>query len=375
MDEITAVLPRDERLQLTLRAIYEQYGYKRADVNKFEPYDLYVDNKSFLNTDKIISFMDLDGRLLSLKPDVTLSIVKKMPDGRQRGFMKVYYNEKVVRLPFGSHEYKEINQTGIELLGDIDEYSKVEAVTLALKSLEAIEKPFVLDISHMGFVSGLLDEEKISFENKKKINEFIFQKNSHELKKLLDTLNIDETLKGKISAIPLLYGPFEETLEKAKLLAVGDTAVNALGELERLFASLKNNPLSKHMSLDFSIVNDLEYYNGIIFQGYIKGLSQIVLKGGNYDFLTKRMGKQGGAIGFAVYTDFLTRMLYEKKKYDCDALIIYDEKTSCETLLAKIEALQSKGLSVRAERETPEFFSAAKTYKITGSELTEVKNA
>ena len=359
-DEIS-ILSREERLKLELRSIYESHGFKKANVNKFEPYDLYVDNKSFLNTDKIISFMDHDGRLLSLKPDVTLSIVKKMPDEKLKGFMKVYYDEKVVRLPFGSHEYKEISQTGIEILGEIDMYSKVEAILLALRSLDAIGEPFVLDISHMGFVSGLLDECGISAENKKTVNSLIFSKNTHELESELKKLDIPEQLKKNIAQIPLLYGPFEKTLEKAKSIAVGETSMNALKELETLYGSLKFNSLSKSISLDFSIVNDLDYYNGVIFQGYIKGLSKIILKGGNYDFLTKKMGKKSGAIGFAVYTDELSRLLYEKPNFDCDIIILYNDNTDFSTIYKTARNLiLEDNISVRIERELPDNITAAK---------------
>lgn len=360
MNEEMNILSREERLKLRLRSIFESHGFKKASVNKFEPYDLYVDNKSFLNTDKIISFMDLDGRLLSLKPDVTLSIVKKMPDEKLKGFMKVYYDENVVRLPFGSREYREISQTGIEILGEIDDYAKVEAVFLALRSLEAIGEQFVLDISHMGFVSGLLDECNISTEIKRKISSLIYGKNTHELEALLSGLDIDANLKKNIAEIPLLYGPFEKTLEKAKKLASGETAKNALCELEKLYASLKFNPLSENISLDFSIVNDLDYYNGIIFQGYIKGLSKIVLKGGNYDFLTHKMGKKSGAVGFAVYTDELSRMLYERRSFDCGVLLLYDEKTEFSVLYNKARELLDDNFSVRIEREIPDNFTAAK---------------
>lgn len=354
------ILSREEKLKLTLRAIYETHGFKKVTVNKFEPYDLYVDNKSFLNTDKIISFMDLDGRVLSLKPDVTLSIVKKMPDEKLKGFMKVYYDEKVVRLPFGSHEYKEISQTGIEILGEIDAYSKVEAIFLALRSLNAIGEPYVLDISHMGFVSGLLDECNISDEEKKTLNSFIFSKNTHELERELKSLDIPENLKNSIAALPLLYGPFEKTLEKAKTLALGETSLNALKELEDLYASVKFNSMSENISLDFSIVNDIDYYNGIIFQGYIKGLSKIVLKGGNYDFLTKKMGKESGAIGFAVYTDELSRLLYEEKSFDCDIVILYDDSTPFTKIFDTAHDIMYDDLSVRIEREMPDNLTAAK---------------
>ena len=354
------ILSREEKLKLSLRSVYESHGFKKAQVNKFEPYDLYVDNKNFLNTDKIISFMDLDGRLLSLKPDVTLSIVKKMPDEKIKGFLKVYYDEKVIRLPLGSHEYKEISQTGIEILGEIDEYSKVEAVLLALRSLNAIGEAFVLDISHMGFVSGLLEECSISPEDKKKINEFIFSKNTHELEAFLKNLDIPALLKKNITALPLLYGPFEETLEKAKTLAVGKTAQEALNELESLYSALKCDPLSKNISLDFSIVNDLDYYNGVIFQGYVRGLSEIILKGGNYDFLTEKMGKKSGAIGFAVYTDALSRLLFEKKEFDCDVLILYDEKTPFPKIYEMAQSIRLTDFSVRIEREIPDNFTPAK---------------
>ncbi|MCR4563482.1 MAG: ATP phosphoribosyltransferase regulatory subunit [Clostridiales bacterium] len=361
MENEINILSREEELKLELRSIYESHGFKKANVNKFEPYDLYVDNKSFLNTDKIISFMDLDGRVLSLKPDVTLSIVKKMPDEKLKGFMKVYYDEKVVRLPFGSHEYKEISQTGIEILGEIDAYAKVEAVFLALRSLNAIGEPFVLDISHMGFVSGLLDECDTTDEEKKTLNSFIFSKNTHELESELKKLNIPENLKKSIETIPLLYGPFESTLERAKSLALGETSLNALKELENLYNSVKFNSLSKNISLDFSIVNDIDYYNGIIFQGYIKGLSKIVLKGGNYDFLTKKMGKQSGAIGFAVYTDELSRLLYEKKNFDCDIILLYDDKTEF-SYIYKIarDLILEDNFSIRIEREIPDNITAAK---------------
>ena len=370
MENELNVLSREEKLKLELRSIYENHGFKKVTVNKFEPYDLYVDNKNFLNTDKIISFMDLDGRLLSLKPDVTLSIVKKMPDEKLKGFMKVYYDEKVVRLPFGSHEYKEISQTGIEILGEIDMYSKVEAILLALRSLDAIGEPFVLDISHMGFVSGLLEECDIPAEKKKTINSLIFSKNTHELEKELLLLDIPQELKNSIAAIPLLYGPFETTLKKAKTIAIGQTALNALKELENLYNSLKFNSMSESISLDFSIVNDIDYYNGVIFQGYIKGLSKIVLKGGNYDFLTRKMGKKSGAIGFAVYTDELSRMLYEKPNFDCDIILLYNDKTEFSTLYNKAHDLMDDNFSIRIERELPDNITAAKIV-----DLRETKNA
>ena len=69
-------LKRDEAAVYRLRELYESRGYARYKMSKFEEYDLYVQNKSFLVSDHVITFTDLGGRLLALKPDVTLSMVK-----------------------------------------------------------------------------------------------------------------------------------------------------------------------------------------------------------------------------------------------------------------------------------------------------------
>jgi ATP phosphoribosyltransferase regulatory subunit len=74
------VLKSEEKAMMNLRALYRKYGYTQYNMSKFEEYDLYVRNKNFLKSDQIITFNDLNGRLMALRPDVTLSIVKNTKD-------------------------------------------------------------------------------------------------------------------------------------------------------------------------------------------------------------------------------------------------------------------------------------------------------
>ncbi|MBQ7292755.1 MAG: ATP phosphoribosyltransferase regulatory subunit, partial [Clostridia bacterium] len=113
------VLENGERVAYSLGQLYHKYGYIRYKVSKFEEYDLYVQNKSFLVSDNVLTFTDTDGKLMALKPDVTLSIVKNSVDG-ENSIQKVYYNENVYRTSQGAGEFKEIMQTGLECIGDID---------------------------------------------------------------------------------------------------------------------------------------------------------------------------------------------------------------------------------------------------------------
>ena len=131
------VLKTDEKAIFELRSLYEKYGYIQYKMSKFEEYDLYVKNKDFLVSDSIITFNDTNGKLLALKPDVTLSIIKNTQDAAG-SVQKVYYNENVYRVSKGTHTFKEIMQTGLECIGDIDTFNICEVVALAAKSLNAI---------------------------------------------------------------------------------------------------------------------------------------------------------------------------------------------------------------------------------------------
>ena len=144
------VIKNDEKAIFALRSLYQKYGYRQYKMSKFEEYDLYARNKDFLVSDSVITFTDIGGKLMALKPDVTLSIIKNSAEG---SLTKVYYNENVYRVSGTSHTFKEIMQTGLECIGDIDMYNICEVIMLAVESLSAISSDFVLDISHMGLIS------------------------------------------------------------------------------------------------------------------------------------------------------------------------------------------------------------------------------
>lgn len=138
-------------LKEQLNQLYEEYGYRKFRMSKFEDYDLYAQNKDFLKKGHIITFTDRDGSLKALKPDITLSIMKNNSGDSE----KVYYNENVYRETGGT--FREILQVGVESVGQIDSYAEAEVIVLAAKSLQTILEDYVLDLSDVSFVGGLLD--------------------------------------------------------------------------------------------------------------------------------------------------------------------------------------------------------------------------
>ena len=160
------ILKSEERVAWALRSLYSRFGYTQYKMSKFEEYALYVRNKDFLVSDGIISFTDTSGKLLALKPDVTLSIIKNSKD-EEKSTQKLYYDENVYRISKSSHAYKEIRQTGLECIGDIGIYETCEVVSLAIESLRAVSENYVLELSHAGLFEAVLDEKGLSGEYKK----------------------------------------------------------------------------------------------------------------------------------------------------------------------------------------------------------------
>ena len=97
----------EERIMFSLRELYEAYGYSRYKMLKFEEYDFYSRNKDFLVSENVLTFTDLNGKLMALKPDVTLSIVRGSPD-RTDSVRKVFYNENVYRTAGSTRSFREV---------------------------------------------------------------------------------------------------------------------------------------------------------------------------------------------------------------------------------------------------------------------------
>ncbi len=339
------VIKNDEKAIFALRSLYLKYGYKRYKMSKFEEYDLYARNKDFLVSDSVITFTDTNGSLMALKPDVTLSIIKNSQD---KGLTKVYYNENVYRVSKGSNCFKEIMQTGLECIGDIDTYNICEVVMLAAKSLMAINEDFVLDISHMGFISELLASIGVDSKLKKRIIACMAEKNIHEIKELCEQNNIESE---NILLVTSTYGSGDEVLPKLEKAAVTENMQKQLSTLKTLNEFLKNHVPADKINFDFSIVNDMNYYSAIVFKGYIKGIEAGVLSGGQYGSLMEKMGKKSDAIGFAVYLDMLERLSAHSKKYDADIVLLYDEGADVSELAKNIKMLGEGGSSVLALKE------------------------
>ncbi|MBQ9802745.1 MAG: ATP phosphoribosyltransferase regulatory subunit [Clostridia bacterium] len=346
------ILQGDERAALALRALYHSYGYTQYKMNKFEEYDLYVQNKDFLISDNVITFTDTSGKLLALKPDVTLSIIK---NGRRTGGVeKVYYQENVYRVSGRTHAFREIMQVGLECIGEVDAYCLFEVLTLAAASLAAISEHAVLDVSHLGIVSAVLDTLSVTPDTRRALLSCIGEKNLHEMTSIATAAGVDADKIALLGQLISSYGAPGDVLPVLLPLLRGVVADGILTEFSDLLTALAASPAGEIVRVDFSVVGDIGYYNGLVFKGFVAGVPESLLSGGEYNGLMRKMGKSENAIGFAVYLDALERLHETDMSFDVDTVVLYDDGVTPATLAEAVAALRASGKSTLALRTLPE---------------------
>lgn len=361
-----------EQVIFALRALYNRYGYTQYKMSKFEEYDLYARNKDFLISDRVITFTDLNGKLMALKPDVTLSIVKNSTD-RPTGLRKLWYNENVYRVSKGSRSFRELMQVGLEAMGAVDSYCILEVLQLAAQSLLAIGENVILDVSHLGLLTELMTNLGIPQAETGRILRFIGEKNRHELTAACESLGMSHESLSVLTGLTALSGDIATVLPQAEELLRDRVSGDMLADFIRILSALAQSDAGRVVHLDFSVVDDIHYYNGILFKGFIQGLPTAVLSGGQYDQLMAKMGRRDKAIGFALYMDRMERLRQEARAYDVDTVLLYDSDADLTLLQARTAQLDAAG-SVLALRQKPENLTYRRLLKLQGSEVAELEN-
>ena len=305
------VMNGQERISFRLRSLYSEYGYERYRMSKFEEYDLYSRNRDFLFSEGLITFTDTTGRLMALKPDVTLSIVKNRKDTPGR-LQKLYYHENVYRVSAAADGFREQTQVGLECMGEVDGACIAEVLKLAAESLRLCSPEFMLEISHLGILSAFVDAIAPDGNVKEDILRCAGQKNLHGISGICRDHHLAEGAENALKQLLSLYGTPRTVMPKIRALSAEYGAGEMAAELGQAVAGFTGTDLEDRVQIDFSSTGDLRYYNGIAFKGFISGIPGSVLSGGQYDNLMKRMGRKDRAIGFAVFLDMLERLTEEE---------------------------------------------------------------
>lgn len=293
-------LSAKEGISLALEELYHMFGYTKYKVNRFEEYSFYMEQANFLSDKRLLTFTDAHGKLMALKPDITMGIVKNSLKSQEPRH-KIYYNESVFRIPQGEDEFKEIHQVGVEYIGEPSEYQILEMLNLVVRGLEFISEDYRLCVSNTALLLLLLEELKVNPQQKEQIILYLSQKNSHDLQKYLKEEGFSPEGRKALEALQNLPVMMTDGISVMRILFTGSRYEKALNEFLVTLKNLQQIIPEDNLHLDFSHIPSTEYYQGLVFSGYIEGLAMPVLSGGRYDKLIQQMGSDKEcALGFAV---------------------------------------------------------------------------
>ena len=338
-----------DELPSVLRSLYSSAGYSRYRTVGFEEYDLFSQYRDFLTSGQMITFTGAGGRLLALKPDITMSIIRDAV-GEQGRSDKFFYSESVYRVPAGGDEFKEILQIGLECIGDLGGYDRAEVVSLACKTLEMTGREYKLDISHTGLISGLFDIFGIPADARADFADALKDKNAPMISLLCEKNGISSESAKTLVDYSRFSLPIKAAVNELRSLGFdnNDKSADALAMLE-LIANTLTDSEAESVSLDFSVIHGMNYYDGTVFAGYIDGVAEAVLKGGEYGKLMKKMGRAGSGLGFALYTDLLERLDDGEKNYAADVMLVCGDATP-ETIAAEVKKIRESGKTVLVQK-------------------------
>jgi len=241
-------------------------------------------------------------------------------------------------------------------------------VLLAAQSLSKLGENFVLDISHMGIVGGILRQSGLSHEGQNQALQLLHQKNSHELRHLCEKENCDETaLMTLVQAVGTPWAVFEQ------LRKFVDAELQAsLTQLQQICGVLENFGFGDKIRVDFSVGTDMKYYSGVVFKGYLEGITTWVLSGGQYDKLLQKMGHSGNAVGFAIYLNLLEQ-IRENADFDVDTVLLYSADADAAQVMTAAAALRKES-NVLTVSSLPENLRWRKLYELREGEAKLIEN-
>ncbi|MDU1004345.1 MAG: ATP phosphoribosyltransferase regulatory subunit [Clostridium butyricum] len=328
--------------------IFYKWGYKEIITPTVEFYETFKHDSQTLKEEDMYKFFDNRGRILVLRPDMTIPIARVVETKFKDESLpiKLRYNSNVFRVHASlGGKRNEYTDCGVELIGLEDKKSDLEVLVLALEALEKLGlSDFKLEIGNIGFFEGVFKTLNISKESKEIIAQYIEDKNLKNLEDYLDEIDIKDEYKEFFNKLPWLFGD-RSILEEAKVLAFNEELKANLEYLENLYSELDILGYGNKVTFDLGMVPRLNYYTGIIFRGYGEGVGNTVLRGGRYDNLITIGEEYIPAIGFSLDINSVIENVKISEKIntiDKSCKIYYSSKYRIEAI-RKSEKLRQEG--------------------------------
>lgn len=353
-------LPREaarlRRLSGQLADIFRSWGYREVVTPGFEYLETVTAGAGTMGRrEDLYQFFDRKGRTLALRADMTTPIARLAAT-------KMSGEPLPLRLSYFAPVYRyrdrkagtssEIWQGGIELIGAAGAAADAEVVSMACAALAATGlEGFKIGLGHVDFVEGIFAAAGVSPEREAELKEALVTRNLVAFEQGVVAENLPADRAQLLISMANFHGTFADA--QARYAGVGNERVaRALAELGTILELLTEFGVAGQVSLDLGLARSLDYYTGMVFEGYAPGVGSPILGGGRYDNMLADFGGDVPATGFALELDRLVAALERQGKLADEPGL--DAVVECPvgqaaSAMARARELRAQGLTVEVD--------------------------
>lgn len=328
--------PALQKIENNLAKLFELYGYHPISTPTFEAYDLYAAETS-IQSDDLFKLVNHQGKVLALKPDATLAVTRMAAINHHnpKEIIKFSYLTNIYRNFSASESLKkEMTQMGVEYFGNDSPECDGEIIALAIEALlsNGIEDIHI-DLGHVGFINHLMDELKLSTQERALLFNYIENKNIGDIDEFLKSRQIEKSIATIILKLPKLYGEPQQVFQKMESLCINDAMCRVVDKLKAIYKHLEITGYAKYIAFDLGFTNQMNYYSDIIFKGYINNWGEPVINGGRYNHLSEKFGISRPACGFGIdllkMIEYMEQFKLLPKTETKKIVILYEDADKC----------------------------------------------
>ncbi len=352
-DIINVQCGKKHALENRILKIFHQYGYHDIQTPMFEYFDVFRKEIGTVPSRDLYKLFDKEGNTLALRPDITPSVARAAATlfaDEELSIRLCYTGNTFINHSSYQGRLREVTQMGVELIGDGTAEADAEMLALVIESLLSVGlKEFQLSVGNVDFFSSLIADANLDEDARERVTILINNRNYFGVEDYLDKIRVKRSSREAFASLNGLVGGLE-VLKEAKEAALSSSGVMAVKRLEKIYDVLKLYGMEQYITFDLSMTGGTYgYYTGIIFRGYTFGTGDAIVKGGRYDRLLEKFGKESPSIGFAIVVDELMNAMNRQKLRSFYArkntMILYEDgKTGEAVSLAK--DLRHKGKNV-----------------------------
>lgn len=357
-------------IESKIAATFKAWGYDEVITPAFEYLDTF--ETAGQTSDTSFKLFDRRNNILVLRSDMTTPLARLVATRLNDGpaVKRLFYLANLFRYEeTQAGRQCEFNQAGVELMGAEGPNADAEMLALAVASLQAAGlDDFVISVGQIDFINGLIEAADVTDSQARELKRCLIEHDVVSLEAMVDAGKMSNEQKALFKELPFLHGGLE-LLDKVAACNLNAKSAQAIQDLRRIYALADAYGAAAYLRFDLGLLRDLDYYTGMLFEGYAEDMGFPIIGGGRYDTMMENFGKSCPATGFAIGIDRIMLILSRRHRLDnvssWDVFVAWSAGRLPQAIVQSM-GLRSSGQTVKLATESMSRQEAAAEQQING---------